>query len=58
MPTMTGVTAAPTIAPPFQSLWTTIAAASEERLAMASVWKEMPESLDAPPRLSREAVLT
>ena len=54
IPTITGVTAAPTIAPPPHTLWTTSAAASDDRLAMASVWKEMPE----PPWLPREAVLT
>ena len=55
MPTMTGVTAAPTIAPPPHTSWTTSAAASDDRLAMMSVWKEMP---GAGPGLSRGAVLT
>ena len=37
MPTMTGVMAAPTMAPPCHTLWTTSAAASDDRLAMTSV---------------------
>jgi hypothetical protein len=57
MPTMMGVIAAPMMAPPRQSSWMKIAAASDEALAMMSVWKEMPEP-DELGRDSRGAVLT
>jgi hypothetical protein len=57
MPTMMGVIAAPMMAPPRQSSWMKIAAASDEALAMMSVWKEMPE-LEELDRDSRGAVLT
>jgi dimethylaniline monooxygenase (N-oxide forming) len=40
--TMTGVIAAPRMAPPFHSLWTTMAAATEAAEAMTSVWSDSP----------------